>query len=56
MSMTDEISMQTLAATNTALEQAIDKTIADNKYARPILILDGVSETSTATSSVLGSP
>ncbi len=53
MSMTDEISMQTLYTANTALEQAIDKTITDNKYARPILILDGVSKTSTATSSLL---
>lgn len=46
MSLTDEVAMQRIKEVNDAIEKAIDKKIIDNKYARPILILDGVYEKS----------
>lgn len=46
MSLTDEVAMQRLKGINSAIETAIDKKITDNKYARPIVILDAVYEKS----------
>lgn len=42
MTLTDEVAIDTLHATNSAIEERIDTHILSNNYARKILILDAI--------------
>ena len=42
MTLTDEVALRTLKDANDALESAIDRTLKEGKYARKIILFDGL--------------